>query len=414
MTIRVNTVDSNAATPGDGLNIERLRIIVQDSHLNFLVGAGTPSSYFSRLGDIELALTEIADSSADASAQALARASVQGYFFENVLLPNLQLVKRDVVAQEVLTSYATFLRTLNRILLKRRSSLLGKQVNIFTTNVDMAFEVALEMMEIDVNDGFVGKIKPRLDLAEFNTLRFRQGVRYEYRSEIPMVNLFKIHGSAAWEQSDGDEIFFDHSLSQVEATKETFDHAKSELLSIDNPDAVDATALLAAAAGVAMSANALAFAESYEKLSIVNPEKTKFATAVLNQTYYELIRRFANELEKENSALFVHGFSFRDEHLRDLVLRAARTNPTLQVVVFCHSRKSRDELGALFPDTQVKNGNILLVAPAEPQEGESEQKLTLDIVERQYFAQVIADKIRTPDHVIELQLRDDTEASTDV
>ena len=81
-----------------------------------------------------------------------------------------------------------------------------------------------------------------------------------------------------------------------------------------------------------------AFIEAYEKLGIVNPDKQKFATTVLNETYYELIRRFANELEKENSVLFVHGFSFRDEHLRDVVVRAARSNPTLQVIVFCYSR----------------------------------------------------------------------------
>jgi hypothetical protein len=62
---------------------------------------------------------------------------------------------------------------LNRILLKRHSSILSKQANIFTTNVDMLFEVAFEQMGIDFSDGFSGKIRPRFDLGDFNTLRFR-------------------------------------------------------------------------------------------------------------------------------------------------------------------------------------------------------------------------------------------------
>jgi hypothetical protein len=411
--LRVSAHEPTKAAPAEGLTVDRLRTIVQDSHLNFLIGAGTPSAFFSRLGNIEGALTALVESGANDAVKAYVRASLQGYFFEHVVVPNIELVNRGSAAKDVVTSYATFLRTLNRILLRRRSSLLGKQVSIFTTNVDMVFEVALELMEIDVNDGFNGKIRPRLDLGEFNTLRFRQGTRYEYRSEIPVVNLFKIHGSAAWRQGEANDIWFDHGLTQIEEVLHVYNTAKSELIEISDPEQVDVAALISAAGDRALSESGLAFAEAYSKLSIVNPEKTKFATTVLNQTYYELIRRFANELEKENSALFVHGFSFRDEHLRDLVLRAARTNPTLQVIVFCHSRSGRDEVQKLFPSEQVKNGNILLVAPAAPKEGEAERPLSLDTLEADYFAPIVADKAPTPDHVIELNFRQDAEEPHD-
>jgi len=264
-------------------------------------------------------------------------------------------------------------------------------------------------MEIDVNDGFSGKIRPRLDLGEFNTLRFRQGTRYEYRSEIPVVNLFKLHGSAAWRQGDGNDIFFDHGLAQIEGALGLYNKAKSELLEISNPDQVEVDALITAARDRKLSDSGREFVEAYNALSIINPEKTKFATTVMNQTYYELIRRFANELEKENSALFVHGFSFRDEHLRDLVLRAARTNPTLQVVVFCHSRAARDQLQLLFPTEQVKNGNILLVAPVAPKEGDLEKTLSLDVLEADFFAQVVEDKAPASNHVIELNFIQDAD-----
>ena len=156
------------------------------------------------------------------------------------------------------------------------------------------------------------------------------------------------------------------------------------------------------------------FIAQYRKLGIVNPDKCKFATTVLNETYYELIRRLANELEKENSVLFVHGFSFRDEHLRDIVLRAARTNPTLQVIVFCYSRGGLQSYEHLLPDADVKNGNIEFVVPAEPNEGEKERKISLDVLESDYFAPIVPDKIPDPDQRIELDIRTSlTETSGD-
>lgn len=168
----VSEAQPNRLTP------ERLRTIVESAHLNFLIGAGTSSPYFAALGNIEDALAEVADVDAPEHAKALVRASIQAYFFENVLAPNAKILERDAPAEGVLRSYATFVRTLNRILLRRRSTLLSKQANIFTTNVDMLFEVAMEEIGIDFSDGFSGKIRPKFDLGDFSTLRFRVGSRY--------------------------------------------------------------------------------------------------------------------------------------------------------------------------------------------------------------------------------------------
>ncbi|MDI9960670.1 MULTISPECIES: hypothetical protein [unclassified Rhodococcus (in: high G+C Gram-positive bacteria)] len=142
--------------PGS-ISVDQLRTIVQDSHLNFLVGAGTPSAFFGMLGDIEDALTTIArrDDVTDDS-KAIARASIQGYFFDKVILPNTELLKPtpNSEANAVLRSYAIFGQTLNRILLRRRSTLLSKKVNLFTTNIDLVFEVAFERLGVGFNDGF--------------------------------------------------------------------------------------------------------------------------------------------------------------------------------------------------------------------------------------------------------------------
>jgi hypothetical protein len=400
--LRVATPSSVHAPKAEGLSIERLRTIIQDSHLNFLIGAGTSAPFLAPLGDVEKVLTELEGTEEETQ---LARSSVYGYFFENVIVPNLRLIdaRGDSDAQALIKSYARFVAVLNRILLKRRSTLLGKQVNLFTTNVDMVAELALELLEIDTNDGFAGKLHPRLDLGEYNTLRFRQGARFEYRSEIPTVNLFKLHGSVGW-RGDGEEIYFDHRLELIQEVGTAFDAAKSALLPVAKSDDLDSASLTAAADGKGFDDDCKKFAEAYQRLQIVNPEKTKFASTVLNKTYYELVRRFANELEKENSVLFVHGFSFRDEHLLDLVTRGAATNPTLQVIVFCHSRKAHAEISALFPSERVKNGNVLFVQPTSPAEGETEERISLDTLVSDFLEKVLEEKVPTADHIIELTL----------
>jgi hypothetical protein len=291
----------------------------------------------------------------------------------------------------------------------------------------MIFEVAMEQLGLDYSDGFSGKIRPRFDLGDFSTLRFRMGSRYEHRSEVPVFNLVKLHGSAAWRQEarddDKTDIFFDHGLTLVEEAERKLDAAKDRLIDVlvnaesqsRRPTIRSVEDLLSEAERAVQTDNDMSvvrqFARSYNNLGIVNPDKRKFATTVMNETYYELIRRFANELEKENSVLFVHGFSFRDEHLRDLVLRAARTNPTLQVIVFCYSRSDRETYARLMPEMEIKNGNILFVAPLDPAGEDTERYATLDIIEQDFFAPIVADKIPQPDQRIELDIR--TTSSSD-
>ncbi len=395
----------------EGIAISRLRTLIQDSHLNLLIGAGTSAPYFALLGQVEDAMTEL---SGNDDASRIARSSVQAYFFRKVLQPNLSLLdpKSDPAAVDLIKSYARFIGVLNQILLKRRSTELSKQVNLFTTNVDMASEVALEWLEVATNDGFSGKMKPRLDLGEYSTLRYRQGVRYEYRSEIPTVNLFKIHGSVAWDKV-GDEIYFDHSMNAVRLVLEALEPAQRHLIPIESDADVDVAALRKAAEGKTYSAEIQYFSDAYSKLQIVNPEKTKFASTVLNKTYYELIRRFTNELEKESCVLLVHGFSFADEHLRDLITRAAATNPTLQIVIFCFNRKSFDSISAYFPNERVKNGNVLFVRPVGAEEDEAEHVLSLDNFVSDWLEPILEEKPKPADQILELRLGEGKDSDYD-
>jgi hypothetical protein len=157
----------------------------------------------------------------------------------------------------------------------------------------------------------------------------------------------------------------------------TLDTARGGLLEIPGPGDLDTGKLLEKAAETELTEEVSTFVAEYDRLQIVNPEKTKFATTVLNETYYELIRRFANALERENSVLLVHGFSFRDEHLRSLVLRAAAANPTLQVIVFCYTRAAKHDYQDLMPDTKVPNGNILYILPKSDEDSD---RLDVDLM----------------------------------
>ena len=85
----------------------------------------------------------------------------------------------------------------------------------------------------------------------------------------------------------------------------------------------------------------------------------------MNQTYYELLRLYSNELEKENTVLFVMGFSFADEHLCEITLRAANSNPTLMIYVIAHSSKAKAEIEARFGENNIKNNNIEIIAPEQ-------------------------------------------------
>ena len=108
------------------------------------------------------------------------------------------------------------------------------------------------------------------------------------------------------------------------------------------------------------------FFNEYKKLIIVNPTKRKFEQTVMDYHFYELMRIYANALEKENTMLFVIGFSFADEHIATITKRAADSNPTLQIVVFafCDEEENsfKEKLGI---NSVCLNNNITILTPSK-------------------------------------------------
>jgi hypothetical protein len=105
--------------------LERLKDVIQDCNLIFLLGSGLSSPYLRTLGNIEILLTHVEQSNLPDTEKQILRCSLYKLYFDDVMAKNLAILKSDQAAADNMRAYNGFLRTLNSILLRRRSSLLG-------------------------------------------------------------------------------------------------------------------------------------------------------------------------------------------------------------------------------------------------------------------------------------------------
>lgn len=354
--------------------IEKTRLIdrIQDSNINFLFGSGMSAGYLDILSNIEQLLTELdKEKDIDEKQKSLLRASILNKYFEGVIEKNSNILDEfliDLKLTSTLNSYKTFFKTINQLILLRRNKLLNKQVNIFTTNIDIFLERGVEEVGLEGNDGFGKGFKPKYDLSNFKKSIFQKSLHFDNSSEIPVFNILKIHGSLTW-RNEKDNIYFDSSLEQIQKVKTA---TKSDLIEIVTKDSKtvkkdDLKSLIEKLPKATVDENSYKFfLEEYDKLSIVNPTKGKFQQTVIDQKYYDLLRIYANELERENTLLFAMGFSFADEHIRDLTIRVANSNPTLMIYIFAHTTQAKEDLEkTLDIEKNVKNRNIVIEPPTQ-------------------------------------------------
>lgn len=203
---------------------------------------------------------------------------------------------------------------------------------------------------------------------------YRQAIFSNRKAEIPSVNLLKLHGSVTWSQdifwggiiyrqyrdkigcfTNTYSTLFDTTMvSTIDAhfTANRSDEANRQIQSLFASSIFDTLLAKEDDYGKFIQAYKMAFL-------IVNPTKEKFSDTLLNKNYYELLRIFSNELEKENSLLVVNGFSFRDEHILDLVKRSM-VNPSLKILIFVYQATAIGDFQRLFGE--VKNNNITYIA----------------------------------------------------
>ncbi|HAT1803907.1 TPA: SIR2 family protein [Legionella pneumophila] len=374
-------------------NIDDFKHLLQSSRLNFLIGSGLSSPYLQTLGDIETRLDEL-EAMNDCTAKELARASIIKVYFESCISKNYDLCHtQPIEAEEVIRNYKSILHNINKIILLRRSNLLTKQVNLFTTNVDIFLEKSLEEQYLEFNDGFSGTLTPRFALSNFKKSLYKTSSHYDNKSEIPMFNLYKLHGSLTWKLGAADSITLDSQLNTVKSVRDVLAALPDGSLkgAIKNNDGrlelKTIEELISEYQDKEIDENLREILSNlknnYDRIPMINPTKEKFKFTTLNYTYYELLRMFSNELERENSVLFVMGFSFADEHIREIVLRAINSNPTLIVYIFPYDQKAKEQIKEYlsFQNSYPKNNNLKFVF-------DETSKNDLASINKKYFNQL--------------------------
>lgn len=356
----------------DKSKVTKTKDIIQSSSLNFLFGSGLSTPFLPVLNDIELRLNNAHNE--------LQRTQIRKEYLEKVMLPNKKILENqlddltpDANGQsekqrydKAAEQYKIFFNHLANILFDRKGTILSKQANIFTTNIDVFIEKALEESNFEYNDGFSGKLDPIFDISNFKKTIQKRSLHFENVSEIPTFNVIKAHGSLTWKKSsDGGKIVFSK-----------LDHFDNSLL----------------------GKNGKPFRSRYDEILVVNPENTKFQKTVLDVIYYELLRAYSSELEKENAVLFVMGFSMEDEHIRQITLRSANSNPTLTIYIFCHSKDGVDALKAKIGNLRYNNIEII-----EPADDRDESKLNFENINKELFSKIL--------HVRDLEVESDEQTS---
>lgn len=357
------------------MHIETLKYYIQSANVNFLYGSGLSRPFLSVLGNIEKWLTELNEkrhAEGDKVEFAIVEASILKLYFDSVMYPNVAPAGANYDA--TLAEYRRFLLSWNGLINKRSNRLVGKQVNMFTTNVDLMMERAALGFGVELNDGFQGSIEQAYDAGSFLKTVSKTSLHFQNVSDLPVFNLIKIHGSINW-KNDSDVIKNDIGLPTVQAVKDALDGIDADnfitTTKIDpaTGDTVDKTlAEMITEAEVKGLANADVFKpffDEYHKLVMINPTKRKFKESVIDHHFYELMRQYSNNLEKENTLLFVSGFSFADEHISDITRRAANTNPTLHIVIFAFNDADGTTIKANLKLHDVcLNNNIVILTPS--------------------------------------------------
>ncbi|WNC67539.1 SIR2 family protein [Thalassotalea nanhaiensis] len=291
--------------------------IFQSSNINFLFGAGASNPAITVAGDIENKIQELYDEGNVSEAEKVEYdflASVQKICAKLVQGASFPANSHEIL---VLSNYELFLDIIQDMLQQRRNSLLPKKVNIFTTNYDLFVEqAALKFKGLVLNDGFqirsTLKNEYQYETRSFSRTFFETSALYDYKVELPVVNLLKIHGSMTWtmDAPNSEIIKYKAETNFLPSIEElTEEQIKQHL----------------------------------ENYYLIYPKKEKFKTTLLNHTYYDLMRIYSNELDKEQTVLIAFGFSFQDEHLFDLTKRALR-NSTLKIIIFAFNNSAKELL----------------------------------------------------------------------
>lgn len=183
-------------------------------------------------------------------------------------------------------------------------------IELFTINYDLLIETGLEAVAAPFFDGFVGHIRAR----------FRPELVDAVEPSIPnalpasFVRLWKLHGSVNWEE------------------ERQGDNRRIVRLGTPAPKG---------------------------SIAAIYPSDEKYDQS-RRVPFVVLMDRFRRALEMPETLTLVTGYSFRDQHLNEMLFDAARAYPRSETIVFCHE-SIPDELAEFAIGTR----NILVLGASE-------------------------------------------------
>lgn len=356
------------------INLNNLRNAVQSCHINFLFGSGCSKPYLGTLGNIEKWLTELVNLEEGSPLYPhtdLIEASLLSAYINCAMSPCIASERfKDDDYDITLTNYTDFYTIWNSILAFRANTLIGKKINVFTTNIDLFNEEAIAKAEVEFNDGFKGRNDPIFREEVFSNILSKLSPLFVSSSEIPTFNLLKIHGSINWKDCNGIDIKYDANCETLKKVLGKLDVIHDVILPI--PDVDKSLSELWSVEEIKKfdkdekATEIKDFIKENDSLVMINPKKTKFMKSVIDHHFYELMRIYSNSLESQNSLLFVSGFSFADEHIANLTVRCANNNPTLTIIIFAYNDEGAKNIkDCLHKGGTSRHDNIVIITPKE-------------------------------------------------
>lgn len=342
-------------------------------NINFLIGSGasfgvipTLSSNYINDKNEKLSIEEILEENKDD--ENLQNIIYLWYYHKILKIGYLEIPKENTKLiekyKEVFKNYQKLLENLIK-LLQRENYQKEKRINIFTTNYDLFFEKVADSLvgkyEFYFNDGSSGNITKKLSMKNYHKKIYHTGIFDNFDREIPIINLFKLHGSVSWKYikdkndkpheikieyfENKNEKYLQNLIEEV--SNEEIEKIKKEIESNENlkKDIKDTKN------------------ELLKNFALIFPEKNKFEYTLYQEFYYQNLRQLSYELEKQNSILIVFGFSFADEHIAEIIKRACN-NPTLNIYIFCYKKNIREEILAKL-NLEKFPSNIKIILPED-------------------------------------------------
>ncbi|WP_024873376.1 SIR2 family protein [Tolumonas lignilytica] len=372
---------------------------IYDHNLNFLFGAGASVGFLPTL-----ALEIRDDNGKKHTFETLAKHYESNkemttmlfmLYYRECIKPGLPTLPprppRLPITEQVITEYKRFITTLIQVLNKQKPS--AKRANIFTTNYDNCLEIASEELmaarnsQFEINDGSTGFQTRTFHTKNFNNRVVNKGLLDRHDQYLTQINLLHAHGSVHWTKNEKGDIELNYGASNYifefnEKETQILDECRNILYN-EEKTLTDLDMVFEIFYDLA-ELRANKFWPAYNKMPIVNPTKWKFHETVFEEAYYQILRHLSYELERPQSILITFGFSFADEHILSLVLRAL-SNPSLKMYIVCFDSSVKNWMYSTFG--QYPNVEYIL---------SEEHELDFKLFNDEYFTVLKSSKPATP------------------